>query len=89
MAERKERHEGSSGDGAHQRQPRPVVARFMEAINDLDPLVSHVLLWRYGLRSLTDEAIAAQVGWPVERVVAVSEAALRQVWACVARPEEA
>ena len=77
-------HQQGAGGGGAPLHSQSIVASFREAIADLDPVVAQITLWRYGWRSPTDEAIAARVGWPVERVVAASEDALRQVWARVA-----
>lgn len=84
MAEHRAHQLKAAGGGVAPRPAHSIVASFREAIAELDPVVAEIVLWRYGWRSLSDEAIAARVGWPVERVVAASEDALREVWARVA-----
>lgn len=68
---------------------RTLVPEFMHELDELDPLISRIILWRYGRRGVSDQAIAQHIGWPVERVVAVSDQALHDVWARVAVEEAA
>ena len=89
MAESRVDQSSNTGRGAGAPHSHSIVASFRAAFSEVDPVVAQIILWRYGWRSASDEAIAERVGWPVERVVAASDEALRAVWARVAIAESA
>ncbi len=89
MAEHRVDQPNNTGAGAGAPRSRSIVASFREALDELDPVVAQIILWRYGWRSASDQAIAERVGWPVEHVVAASDEAFRAVWAHVAAREGA